>query len=165
MDALIHHYTSINTLALILKNRTIRFNRLDRVDDVSEAKVFGEFDLTKNLFVSCWTDSDEESIPQWHIYTDKMTGVRISLPKGFFNYRPLKPDRKFGAIIEGEVNSPISWEKMFTDEYFILPNVIIKEQFERKVKYVDDIHGIFRDACKHASWCRWERQFVNKQSG
>ena len=28
----LYHYTSINTLALILKNKTIRFNRLDKVN-------------------------------------------------------------------------------------------------------------------------------------
>ena len=31
--AKIYHYTSIETLALILKYKTIRFNRLDQVDD------------------------------------------------------------------------------------------------------------------------------------
>lgn len=34
----IYHYTNIDTLALILKNRTIRFNRLDNVDDLEEGK-------------------------------------------------------------------------------------------------------------------------------
>ncbi len=33
----IHHYTSIENLALILKNKTIRFTRLDKVDDSEEA--------------------------------------------------------------------------------------------------------------------------------
>ena len=28
----LYHYTNIETLALILKNRTIRFNSLDRMD-------------------------------------------------------------------------------------------------------------------------------------
>ncbi len=37
---LLHHYTDISTLALILKNRTIRFNRLDRVDDITEGESF-----------------------------------------------------------------------------------------------------------------------------
>ena len=36
----IYHYTNIETLALILKNKTIRFNRLDRVDDISEGESF-----------------------------------------------------------------------------------------------------------------------------
>ena len=39
---MIHHYTDIDTLALILANRTIRFNRLDRVDDTTEAKAFSK---------------------------------------------------------------------------------------------------------------------------
>lgn len=34
----IHHYTSLETLALILNHRTIRFNRLDKVDDMEEAE-------------------------------------------------------------------------------------------------------------------------------
>ena len=32
----IYHYTNIEALALILKNQTIRFNRLDKVDDIEE---------------------------------------------------------------------------------------------------------------------------------
>ena len=35
----LYHYTTIDTLALILKNRTIRFNRLDKVDDLEEKVV------------------------------------------------------------------------------------------------------------------------------
>ncbi len=34
----IHHYTNIENLALILKNKTIRFNRLDKVDDLEEGE-------------------------------------------------------------------------------------------------------------------------------
>lgn len=77
----IHHYTNIETLALILEDRTIRFNRLDRVDDISESKAFGKYDFGKFLFVCCWTDSNIESIPLWHMYTQKMRGVRITIDK------------------------------------------------------------------------------------
>ena len=35
----IHHYTSFETLELILKNRTIRFNRSDNVDDPNEIEL------------------------------------------------------------------------------------------------------------------------------
>lgn len=38
----IYHYTSIETLALIIKNKTIRFNRLDFVDDCEESLKRGE---------------------------------------------------------------------------------------------------------------------------
>lgn len=37
--AKIYHYTSIENLALILKNKSIRFNRLDHVDDKEEANI------------------------------------------------------------------------------------------------------------------------------
>lgn len=113
--SIIHHYTSINTLSLILKYQTIRFNRLDRVDDVSEAKFYGKYELGKFLFVSCWTDSNVESIPLWHIYTDKMRGVRISLESDWMYYRPLKPDPKYKFIQEGTLYAAIPFEKFFND--------------------------------------------------
>lgn len=143
---LIHHYTSINTLALILKHKTIRFNRLDKVDDISEAQAYGNYDLAKYLFVTCWTDSELESIPLWHMYTNEMAGVRISLQRALFNYRPLQPNPKWRMITEGEILSPIPLERLFTNEYLILPSFLARDQFESKVQYVDDVQEIYRAA-------------------
>ncbi|ATP58417.1 hypothetical protein CPT03_19090 [Pedobacter ginsengisoli] len=80
MDYL-YHYTSIESLALILKRRTIRFTSLDNVDDMDEGLAndvdgYGQF-----VFVSCWTKNAKESIPQWNMYGKDMGGVRIALPK------------------------------------------------------------------------------------
>lgn len=36
--AVLYHYASLDTLALILHNRTIRFSRLDKVDDPQEQR-------------------------------------------------------------------------------------------------------------------------------
>lgn len=36
MGTIIHHYTNIDVLTLILKNRTLRFTRLDQMDDPEE---------------------------------------------------------------------------------------------------------------------------------
>lgn len=146
VTTLVHHYTNINTLALILKHKTIRFSRLDRVDDVSEAQSFGKYDLAKYLFVSCWTDFPMESIPQWHMYTKDMAGVRITVPTQFFNYQPLRPPANWNAVVEGEILSPIPFERLITDDHFILPNIVNREQFERKVKYIDDLSSIYKDA-------------------
>ncbi len=61
---IIHHYTNIDVLALILKNRTLRFNRLDRVDDPEESNFISNgVNLGPYTFVSCWTEAKEESIP------------------------------------------------------------------------------------------------------
>ncbi len=135
---IIHHYTSINTFSMILKHRTIRFNRLDRVDDVSESKSYGEYELGKFLFVSCWTDSNIESIPLWHMYTDQMRGVRISLESDWMYYRPLSPDPKYKFIQEGVLYAPFSFERFFNDDYLILPNFFERDTVLKKVKYVDD---------------------------
>lgn len=82
----IYHYTTIETLALILKHRTIRFNRLDRVDDLEESQ-YGisekDIKLGQYCFASCWTKSSEENIGLWGLYT-KYKGVRIGLDERMF---------------------------------------------------------------------------------
>ena len=81
----IFHYTSIETLALILRNRTIRFTRLDKVDDPEE------YDITEDgvtpahyCFASCWTKNQEESLPQWYMYGCGSHGVRIEMDSDMF---------------------------------------------------------------------------------
>lgn len=77
----LYHYTTIETLALILKNKTIRLKRLDLVDDPEEPKTEDYGELGRFCFVSCWTNMEEESIPMWKLYAGKeMKGVRIKLP-------------------------------------------------------------------------------------
>ena len=81
----IHHYTNLESLAMILKNRTIRFNRLDKVDDLEEgnAESLG-VRFCKYVFVSCWTEISEESIPLWKMYGGDFGGIRISVEKEMF---------------------------------------------------------------------------------
>lgn len=80
----IYHYTNIETLALILKNKTIRFNRLDQVDDLEEGQTeCSGIKVGQYLFVSCWTEDPEESIPLWRMYTDKAISGRNPLPRSF----------------------------------------------------------------------------------
>ena len=114
----IHHYTTIDTLALILRNRTIRFNRLDRVDDVSESQTASRIQFGKYYFVSCWTHSHEESIPQWHMYTDLMSGVRISLPRKMFKMRSLVPNPEWNSVSKGTILSPVPFSKIFYKNFY-----------------------------------------------
>ena len=84
------HYTSIEALALILKNKTIRFNRLDCVDDLEES-MYGsgpnDIKLGQYQFVSCWTKDCEENIALWKMYTSNK-GVRICLDSDMFKTYP-----------------------------------------------------------------------------
>ena len=75
----LYHYTSLEALALILKNRSIRFCALDRVDDLHEGIAADLQSIGQWFLVSCWTDDPTESIPLWHMYSSQMKGVRIRL--------------------------------------------------------------------------------------
>lgn len=83
------HYTSIENLCLILKNKSLRFSRLDKVNDPEEA-------LTKDfppakvfVYLSSWTfeEDNDESLPLWKWYSSDMKGVRIRLPINMFKGR------------------------------------------------------------------------------
>ncbi len=76
----LYHYTSLDTLALILTNKSICFNTLLNVDDVEEAETSDLGLFGKYVYVSCWTDEAAESIAMWQMYTPNMHGVRIQLP-------------------------------------------------------------------------------------
>ena len=139
-ERIIHHYTGISKLALILKNRKIRFNRLDKVDDVSEMDAYDRIiDLSKYLFVSCWTTTSEESIPMWQMYSKEMTGIRITVKNELFNFQPLNPDPKYNYTRRGDVYSPIPFDQIFGDNYMIFPMFLDKRVFEKKICYVENL--------------------------
>jgi len=75
-----HHYTTIDTLALILKTRKLRFKRLDLVDDKDETFSIVKKNLCTQYFVSCWTLDSRENIPLWKMYSG-IDGIRITTDK------------------------------------------------------------------------------------
>ncbi|RLK62390.1 hypothetical protein D3H64_10090 [Atopobacter sp. AH10] len=76
---MIYHYTSMESLYLILKNRTLRFTNLLNMDDLEEG-ITQDYEYAKQYqYVSCWTEENQESIPQWSIYSVDMKGIRIGI--------------------------------------------------------------------------------------
>ncbi len=138
----LYHYTSLETLALILKNRTIMFNRLDKVDDVEEGTIESNgVYLGRNVFVSCWTEDAEESIPMWNMYAHGCAGVRIALEKDMFCDYLIKDIQLFnGQKTQGSIYCKLPPEDFTNDNYWILPMTDInKEIFYRHVEYVNDV--------------------------
>lgn len=84
----LYHYTSVDSLALILKNQTIRLNTLDKMDDLQEQKTRDIENFGKLFFVSSWTSDETESIPMWKMYTSPKSGVRIKMRKNPFKRTP-----------------------------------------------------------------------------
>lgn len=131
----IYHYTSIQTLALILKNKKIRFNRLDRVDDMEES-IYGsgptQIKLGMYTFVSCWTKSSKENLALWNMYT-RYKGVRIGIDEmPFVTHRV---NDNFVSLLSSPMNfgedymlsSFFNEAKLYDMEYVDDPQIEIKK--------------------------------------
>ena len=136
------HYTSIETLALILKNRTIKLNSLYNVDDKTEGITKENLRLQKYYFVSCWTNLKEESIPFWKMYTPDMHGVRIALPKYPFVFH--KIDYKPKNLVIDYDWSFLKEEDFVNNEFLVVPNNKILE----KVEYTNDNALLYPEVLK-----------------
>ena len=80
--------------------KKIRFTRSDEVNDLEELNIVDLPKLKKSVFISCWTRTEEESIPLWNLYASSAKDVRIKLPFNMFNkkYKPLSYDGKCQII-------------------------------------------------------------------
>lgn len=81
----LHHYTSVQTLKLILRNRKFKFSRTDQVNDLDEAARSNICE--SDFYVSCFTHNEDnaESIPLWYIYTNQVGGIRNGIRITFRN--------------------------------------------------------------------------------
>ena len=136
--AFLYHYTSINVLALILKNKTIRFRRLDLMDDPNESMSSDFGRQGKYVMISCWTSKTEETLLTWSLYTNNLHGVRIRLPVNPFEKKytitqremriPIKDGQPFQSYLESE--------HIFNDRYNI-PGIDFEKSLV-KIEYTDD---------------------------
>jgi len=139
----IYHYTSAESLALILKSKKLRFTRVDRVDDVLEAQSLAGIQFGKYVFASCWTEEAEESLPQWHMYSGGMTGVRIQLPRNpFRSLTYMLPSDFMGIEINGPMESPITFEEGLGSNYYVAP-LFFDNHFASPVEYVKDVRRCY----------------------
>lgn len=127
----LYHYTSIDSLALILKNRTIRFNSLINVDDPEEIRTSDTEGIGKYCYCSCWTDL-EESIPFWKMYTKNMHGVMIKLKT-----YPFEQHKQFLEYFDGgkTIETYVPKEIFEGNKLYTIPTI----PFLRKIEYNDDI--------------------------
>ncbi|AKL96612.1 hypothetical protein CACET_c31680 [Clostridium aceticum] len=142
----LYHYTSIDTLALILKNRTIRFNKLTNTDDPDESKANDYDKPGRYMFVSCWMDGDEESIPMWNMYSKRSSGIRIKLP--FFPFENYNLDNIHVLSLfatNNQYNIPI--KHIINDKYIVSPPILCNyiEYTNDKEKLLPTIQKITKE--------------------
>lgn len=142
----LYHYTSVDSLALILKNKTIRLNPLDKMDDLQEQKTADVENLGKFVFVSSWTDDPTESIPMWKLYTNSTAGVRIKLRENPFAWHgTLAKDvaAKTGMQLtpdsdpEGKLPTFLDLSEMMSKGY--MSAQAYNGKILEKVQYTDDL--------------------------
>ena len=145
----LYHYTSIETLALILKNRTIRFNSLDKMDDLQEQQTADIKNIGQFFYISSWTDDPTESIPMWNMYASLKLGVRIKLRKNPFKIydntaeslskvsRLPVTDNSNGKPLQ----SIIPLTEMFSKGFFTIQ--AMNQQLLYKVEYTDDKEKLY----------------------
>ena len=123
----LYHYTDINKLALILKSQSIRFGRLDKVNDPMEGLSSDFHSLAQYIFISSWTSNESEDFALWNMYTPSMRGVRIELELPLFKSHTLK---------EGMNNSLVSKEDFVNESagYFIYG----AENIPEEILYTDN---------------------------
>jgi len=145
---MIYHYTSIDTLKLILESRKFKFNNLNAVDDELESELFIKKSLAQLIFVSCWTTNPSENIPLWKMYASTR-GVRIGLPD--YPWRKIDCKKWKAGTIEVKYNpqeeyfSPFEINEIFGKRHIILPPFNLplsdsnfKKTFSKNVIYLSD---------------------------
>lgn len=148
---MLYHYTSLQSLALILSSRKMRFSRLDIVDDVREAQTVSGLSFGQVLFVSCWTSSETEQIPLWNMYTPGMAGVRIGVPDMPFREATIKEAPPFRFEGASEARVVFDFAELSTAEHCIHPVSLAHQFFAGGVDYVPDPAAQWRRNLKWSS--------------
>lgn len=149
MDILspLFHYTNVPVLALILKNQTIRFNSLDRMDDHQEQMTADLKNVGQFCYISSWTEDSEESIPMWKMYGSMESGVRISLERNPFQIytnnleelsRQTNLSIKWGFDKNPETIIPLS--EMLQGDFYSAQ--AISKDLLHKVEYTSDVNKL-----------------------
>lgn len=109
LPSALYQYTSLASLEKILASRSLRFSRLDTVNDPEEAMASDVAHAASSVFVSCWSGTEIEQIPMWSMYGQNFSGVRIRMPSNMFVGRQ-KPKvlEKGGALLTTGTWHPIN---------------------------------------------------------
>lgn len=149
----IHHYTTLQNLALILSSGKLRFTRFDLLDDKEEVSVIPEevAFIRTWCFVSSWTDSEKESVPLWKMYSSIYDGVRISMPVDMFNKYNIPFFSKETHFGGGILNSPLTKDEIFYNGKYLVTNKFVKEKcdFYKTVECRDDVAELYKSFFKY----------------
>lgn len=138
-----YHYTSLASLALIIKTKSILLNSLDKMDDVEDGKTNDFNHARKYVFCSSWT-TQKDDLNFWSMYGANMHGVCIGLCKDPFEYFEWKNDHySDNKIIIPRDNYYLPEDKALGEKYTVA--VPFKGMFFTKVEYSDKREELYPD--------------------
>lgn len=82
----LYHYTTLESLAYILRDRTFLFRRLSDLNDPLEGKNDSFEHAEKLVYSSSWTASETDTLPMWKMYAG-FDGIRLKFPSDLFASR------------------------------------------------------------------------------
>lgn len=120
----LYHYTTVDTLALILDTKRIRFNSLSKVDDLEEVITSNYGKAGKYVYVSCFTNDERESIPIWNMYGGNGSGVRLKIRKNpFIKSNRCSAQINLGGGKVSSTNNHIELIKVIYDDKKVNPEI------------------------------------------
>lgn len=143
------HYTTIDTLAHIMNNRCLKFNRLDQLDDITESEPFAAYNPLQYIFSCSFTYDSVENIPLWRMYANMETGIRLEFDSNkLFELKPVPLKMPSHSHENCEfplfLYTAIKSEDILNDDYALMYWNITEEDslFSciklKKIKYIDD---------------------------
>lgn len=147
----LYHYTNVESLALILKNKTFRFKSLDQMDDFQEHQTSDLKNIGQFCFISSWTNDNRESIPMWNMYASLNAGVRIRLKTNPFKTELITEDLS-SKIVKGNGyvgnSSCISINEMVEKKFLSL--TALRGNILFKVEYTDEENKLYPKICSES---------------
>lgn len=151
------HYTTIDSLAYILNSRSIKFNRLDQLDDLTESEEFGAHNPLRYTFSSSFTWDDRENIALWKMYANMETGVRLEFDSDSM-FTPKQTDLPShtltGNMIPKSIPTSLKSTDIVNDDFILIfwgPMEIQNlgcGMYLKKVEYTDNIKDIYKSLLK-----------------
>ncbi|MGO2581237.1 MAG: DUF2971 domain-containing protein, partial [Halomonas sp.] len=119
-------------------------------------------DWRKYFFVSCWSSSEEESIPLWSMYTNDMKGVRLKVKTDMFKkYRySLDSVPSFMHLADTSSAPPgarvmlesyMPYDEMHGESYMVMPPSWRKEDWPYAIEYTNEESKLKQEILKQNS--------------
>ena len=149
----LYQYTDIESLEKIYKTKTILFKRLDLLNDPFEGVVrddLGEkYEYARhNIYCSCWTSDEQESIAMWGIYKG-FRGVRIKMFSRMFSDIFGWAETREGFIPVENLRLPIETSQRNSTTNNII--TINKVYGPYSISYVPTVEDTYEGVVKKAS--------------